>query len=179
MESLCRDCDNRGHTYYILESACRQLWDLPCSRVKMLFLCTLCMWWFDENAIIVSCFFALDALRFFFLCESSIMFVYCAATVNSITFTYLIFIEEVKTDLWFYIHVWRKYYICSLKIIMNVAILKKKTACGHQKNLESIISWNNRWNQPESTWKQKKNGKVKGGIQLIFFNTYTQSCYLC
>ena len=59
----------------------------------------VCMWWFDENAIIVSCFFALDALRFFFLCESSIMFVYCAATVNSITFTYLIFIEEVKTDL--------------------------------------------------------------------------------
>ena len=28
---------------YILESACRQLWDLPCSRIKMLFLRTLCV----------------------------------------------------------------------------------------------------------------------------------------
>ena len=27
--------------------------------------------------------------------------------------------------------------------------------------------------------ENKKNGEVKGGIQLIFFNTYTQSCYLC
>ena len=41
---------------------------------------TYFVWWFDENAIIVSCFFALDALGFF-LCVG-VMFVYCAATVN-------------------------------------------------------------------------------------------------